>query len=206
MTQFQLVDSGSAADADLYDRLRRGEEGALESFLRRHGGRMLALAERILSDAEKARDAVRTAFLSAFRAIDEAPHGSLRSAWLHRIVVREALRRIRESEMSPEGPDLLLPVFDDTGHRTPPGRPWRDASADPGSRENVRAFVRRAILSLPTHHRVVLVLHDVEGMGTRETADLLDLPEIEVKARLHRARQALTTLLDEIMVAGPDAT
>ena len=66
--------------------------------------------------------------------------------------------------------------------------------ADP-ERLEIRELVRGCINQLPENHRNVIVLRDIEGMSTKETARLLGLTPNAVKLRLHRARQALRTLL-----------
>ena len=77
-----------------------------------------------------------------------------------------------------------------------PAGPWRtDAEEliDSGKR---RAIVRAAIEELPESYRTVLLLRDIEEYDTQQTAEALDMTPAAVKTRLHRARQALRTLLD----------
>jgi RNA polymerase sigma-70 factor (ECF subfamily) len=62
-------------------------------------------------------------------------------------------------------------------------------------RKETRMTVRRAIEDLPDGYRTVLVLRDIEELSTREVATMLDITPAAVKVRLHRARQALFTLL-----------
>ena len=61
---------------------------------------------------------------------------------------------------------------------------------------NAPELVRRCIDRLPEGYRTVLLLRDIEGLDTETTAEQLDLSVGAVKTRLHRARQALRTLLD----------
>src|SRR5690606_18899604 len=63
-------------------------------------------------------------------------------------------------------------------------------------RAELRALVRRSIERLPETHRTVLLLRDIEGLDTAETAEALGVGRAVVKTRLHRARQALRALLD----------
>jgi RNA polymerase sigma-70 factor (ECF subfamily) len=63
-------------------------------------------------------------------------------------------------------------------------------------RAEVRAIVRDCADQLPDSYRIVLILRDIEGCDTEETARLLGVTTGVVKTRLHRARQALRTLLD----------
>ena len=82
--------------------LRAGHEDAYELMVRAYGGRLLAVAKRILRSEEDARDAVQTAYLLAFRSLDRFEGGSRLSTWLHRIVVNAALMRLRSRRRRPE--------------------------------------------------------------------------------------------------------
>lgn len=187
----------------LVDRLRGGDDKAYEILVRTHGGRMLAVARRILRDEDEARDAVQEAFVSAFRSIDNFRRGALLSTWLHRILVNAALMRLRSAKSRrEESLEPLLPAFDETGHHLRPVSTWSAAPEDEHLRAQLRARVREAIASLPDTHRTVLLLRDIEELDTRETAEILGTTENAVKIRLHRARQALRTLLEPAMAEG----
>jgi RNA polymerase sigma-70 factor (ECF subfamily) len=103
--------------------------------------------------------------------------------------------KLRTRRRKPEHPiDDLLPAFEADGHRRDPGGPWQPA-ARLEQRER-RRLVRESIAKLPDNYRTVLVLRDIEELDTAEVAALLELDPGVVKTRLHRARQALRTLLD----------
>src|SRR5262249_14143432 len=148
---------------------------AFENLLRRHTGRLLAVARRLLGNEEDARDVVQDAFLSAFRSIDRFDGQAALGTWLHRIAVNAALTKLRSRRRHPERPiEALLPTFLDDGHQARPRRDW----PDPGAalqREEARAAVRRHIDELPADYRTVLVLRDLEELDTEETARLLGL-------------------------------
>lgn len=187
----------TVGQAAVLDGLRSGSAAAFEQLVREHGGRMLAAARRILADENDARDAVQDAFLSAHRALGEFAGQSRLSTWLHRIVVNAALMTLRRRQRRAERRiDDLLPRFLDDGHQAEPAAPWPEHGADLLQREETRALVRRAIDQLPEAYRTVLVLRDIEELSTEETARVLDVTVAVVKTRLHRARQALRTLLD----------
>jgi RNA polymerase sigma-70 factor (ECF subfamily) len=181
--------------------LRRGDERAYEELVRRSSGRMLSTARRILGDEEDARNVVQDSFLSAFRSIDRFAGDSQITTWLHRIVVNMSLMRLRSRRRHPETPiEELLPHFDgEDGHRRP--SELADLAArDAGSeldRNALRRHVRDCISELPESYRTILVLRDLEEQSTEEVAESLGLTEGNVKTRLHRARQALKTLLEK---------
>ena len=183
-------------DAELVAGLRPGDDQAFETLVRRHGGRMLAVARRLLRDEHEAADAVQDALLSVSRNIGGFQGGSRLSTWLHRVVVNAALMRLRTQRRRKEEPiEDLLPQFKADGHAVRAAEPWT-AAADPLVTAETRAFVRASIERLPETYRVVLMLRDIEELDTQETADILGITPNAVKIRLHRARQALRTLLD----------
>jgi RNA polymerase sigma-70 factor (ECF subfamily) len=184
-------------EAALLERLRAGDEKAYAELVRAHGGKLLAVARRMLRNEEDARDAVQEAFLSAFRSIDRFEGGARLSTWLHRIAVNAALMRLRTRRRKPEGSiEDLLPGFLEDGHQAQPAQPWRDVPEDAVEGAELRRLVLAKIHELPESHRDVLLLRDIEGLDTDEAAQALGIAPGAVKTRLHRARQALRGLLE----------
>jgi RNA polymerase sigma-70 factor (ECF subfamily) len=186
-----------ADESALVTRMQTGDDDAFEACVRMHGGQMLVVARRILHNDEDANDAVQDAFLSAFRAIGKFEGQSRLATWLHRIVVNAALGKLRMRQRRPEKPiEDLLPHFNEGEHQIDPSAPWKDASENVLQRQESRTLVQNCISQLPESYRTVLLLRDIEGMDTEETARLLQTSVGVVKTRLHRARQSLRTLLD----------
>ncbi len=195
-----------ADEAALVRALRAGDEAAYELMVRRYGARMLATAMRVMKREEDAADVVQEAYLSAFRAIDRFGGESRLSTWLHRIVVNAALMRLRSRRRRrEESIDDLLPNFDETGHFAEPPSDWGAGADELLERKGTRAMVRAAIEELPDSYRTVLVLRDIEELDTEEVAEALGVTANAVKVRLHRARQALRSLIEKKM-AGPSGT
>jgi RNA polymerase sigma-70 factor (ECF subfamily) len=187
----------ASEEAGLLADLRAGSEAAFARLLREHGGRMLAVARRLVRDEEDARDAVQEAFVSAFRSLDRFEGGSRLATWLHRIVVNCCLMRLRSRQRRPEESiEDLLPRFLEDGHQAPPAADWSEPVDALLQRQEICALVRASIDRLPESFRTVLVLRDIEELSTSEAAGLLGITENALKIRLHRARQALRTLLD----------
>lgn len=183
-------------EATLIAQLRAGDEAAFEQVVRAYGGRLLAVARRIVSSEEDARDAVQDAFLNAFRSLDRFEGNAKLSTWLHRIVVNAALMKLRTRKRKPEQSiEGLLPSFLDDGHHEERFQSWDEPVDKLMERAENRELVRRQIDALPEGYRTVLVLRDIEGLDTEETAKVLGLSVNATKIRLHRARQALRTML-----------
>lgn len=159
--------------------------------------RLLAVARRMLRSEEDARDAVQEAFINAFKSIGGFEGQCRLSTWLHRIAVNACLMRLRSRQRKPEDPiDSLLPTFLEDGHASTHTAEWRQDALALMERREEREFVRARIDELPDSYRTVLVLRDIEELNGGETAQLLGISENLVKVRLHRARQALRTLLE----------
>jgi RNA polymerase sigma-70 factor, ECF subfamily len=202
----RAVPSADVAGRALVDRIRGGERAAFTEVVEIHGGRLLAAARRLLRDEDEARDALQDGLLSAFKSIDTFSGEAQLSTWLHRIVVNAALMRLRRRKRRGEQPiDELLPRFVDDGHwEVDPSR-----SALPSDelveRDQTRRLVRRCIDRLPDAYRTVLLLRDIEDLDTEETAAVLGDTSNAVKVRLHRARQALRTLIERELQEGKPA-
>lgn len=181
------------------ERLRRNDEAAFEELVRRETPHLLAVARRFLRQEEDAQDAVQQAFLSAFRALPDFNGQCRLGTWLHRIVTNMALMKLRTRSRKPEQAiEELLPRFLEDGHHAEPMSDWSVAADQLMQQREVRAQVRAAIDQLPEAFRTVLMLRDIEELDTEETARMLGLTTGAVKTRLHRARQALATLLQPV--------
>ena len=158
---------------------------------------MQATARRLLGSEDDACDALQEAFLCAFKSGAQFKGDSALATWLHRIVINSSLMQLRYRRRHPEEQmDDLLPQFDKNGN-------WLDAhdGSLPPERAlesfETRAMVRRCVGQLPPSHRIVLLLRDIEGLDTQEVATMLGVTTNAVKIRLHRARQALKTLIGQ---------
>ena len=184
-------------DRSLLEALRRGEDQAFRALVDANTGPMLAVARRFLRNEDDARDAVQDAYLSAFRAIDRFSGDALLSTWLHRITVNACLMRLRTRRRRPETSiEELLPGFLEDGRLAANETVRRDRADRVLEARQLRAVVTQAIDQLPEIYRTVLILRDIEGFDTEQTAGVLELSIPAVKTRLHRARQALKELLD----------
>ena len=183
-------------ESKLLARLRANDEVAFEEFVRTYSPRLFVVARRIVGNEEDARDVIQEAFLSAFRSLDRFAGDARLSTWLHRIVINTALMKLRRWRRKPEESiETLLPTFQSDGHHAERFAAWTEPADRSLSRKETRAAVRRHIDELPESFRTVLLLRDIEGLSTEETARLLETTPNAVKIRLHRARQALRTLL-----------
>jgi RNA polymerase sigma-70 factor (ECF subfamily) len=177
--------------------LRAGRESAFERLVVEFGPRMRATALRILREEHEANDAVQDALLSACRSVSSFEGRCPLGAWLHQLAVNASLMKLRSSRARPE-PSLGegLPEFDETGHFRNSPAAFADLPVAELEREETVAAVRAAVGRLPDKFRLPLVLRDLEGLEYEQISAQMGISENAIKIRVHRARQALRSLLE----------
>jgi RNA polymerase sigma-70 factor (ECF subfamily) len=182
------------SEAHLVSRLRQQDPAAFEIVVRRYSDRLLAVAARFLRSKEDRADALQDAFLRAFRSISRFEGRARLSTWLHRILVNVCLGKIRARSRNPAVPlDDLLPPGD--GHDATREPAVIESPTDPITSAETCAQLRACIDRLPPSYRTVIELRDLEELDTDQTAQTIGATRGMVKARLHRARRALRSLL-----------
>jgi RNA polymerase sigma-70 factor (ECF subfamily) len=187
-------------------RLKAGDGAAFEELVRSQTPRLLAVARSFLRRDDDAFDAVQDAFASAFQHLDDFAEQAQISTWLQRILINVCLMKLRRQSRHPTvSIDELLPTFDDTGHHVHRVQSWSETPPARLTRGELQSHVRDAIDRLPEPYRAVLLLRDIQELGTDETALMLGITPANVKTRLHRARQALRNLIDPIWTGQSDS-
>lgn len=199
------------------EQLKVGKAEAFAQILDEFGPRMLAVARRMMAHEADAQDCVQDAWVAVVRSIGTFDGRSQLATWIHRIVVNACLMKHRsKSRGEAKSIEHLLPTYLEDGHQRVSTRKWggpggsgkMNGSGDwevkiQGKEINLSAYsedllrlINEKMLQLPENYRIVLVLRDIEEMSTASVAHALDITQDAVKTRLHRARQALRTLLE----------
>lgn len=173
----------------LVERARGGDHAAFEELVRRYADRLHAGLLRFLADADEAQEATQEAFLRAWRSIGRFEGRSRFYTWLYRIGINEAKRRAARR------PPVPVASLDD--EPVPEAPDWSDAPEVRFEQADLRRVLEESVRALPIEYRTPLILRDVEGLSTREAAEIMDLGEAAFKSRLHRARLAVRRALDE---------
>lgn len=179
-----------ATDAEIAARAAAGDVVAFEQIMRRHNRLLFRTARSILKADADAEDALQDAYLRAWRAMGEFRAEARLSTWLVRIVINEALGRLRRRSapviaLDPSmEPGSALSEVDMAGNLDE--RPDRVAM-----RSELRGLMEARIDALPEAFRTVFVLRAVEEMSVSEIATLLGLREETVRTRFFRARGLL---------------
>jgi RNA polymerase sigma-70 factor (ECF subfamily) len=199
MVQSPIQANIPPAEADLIRRAVHGEEIAVRAIIQANNRRLYRVARSIVRDDAEAEDVLLEAYLHAFASLADFRAESALSTWLTRIVVNEALQRLRRRP-----PDTATTAIKPTrtGAQVIPfpasGNQPQDPERTMAQRE-ICQLVERAIDELPQEFRTVLVARVIEGMSIEETADLLGIRSETVKTRLHRARRLLRAALSDHM-------
>ena len=179
-------ESEAPSDDEILERVLAGETALYEVLMRRHNTRIYRAVRAVLRNDLDVEDVMQDAYVQAFRHLARFEGRSRFSTWLTRIAVHEALARLRKADRIEE-----WDAMDESRQNAiVASRETPDPEAEAASGE-MKRLLERSIESLPENFRVVVMLRDVEGMSTSETAECLSITEDNVKIRLHRAHAML---------------
>ncbi len=186
---------------DLIERMQRKDPEAYTEFLERFGRRLLSFGVRMCGDREDAREVVQDTLLKTFESVQDLKDRQAFTGWLYRIAANACLMRRRQSKFLKEeiSLDEAMPARGGAGADLP----WKGLPEEAAMSAEFRQKLRAAVLRLPEGYKSVLVLRDMEGLDTDETAQALGLSRDVVKMRLHRARAKLRNELEAYMAARP---
>jgi RNA polymerase sigma-70 factor, ECF subfamily len=176
--------------------LRRGDESAFMELVDGHTPGMRRFALRFVRTPTLADDVVQEAWLGVLRGLDRFQERSSLKTWIYQIVANVArTRAVRESRTTPlafDGPSVEQDRFLPDGHWASPIEPWHDVLA-----AELRGVIDDAIAGLPEQQRLVIQLRDVEGWGSEEVCNVLELSETNQRVLLHRARTKVRLAVEE---------
>lgn len=183
-------------DMELARRALARDGGAFRTIMRMHNQKLYRLARSIIRNDAEAEDIVQEAYVKAFTHLNTFRGESTLATWLSRIVINEALGRLRQKRRGAaaatsgtQGSDAQIIPF-----------PLAASGDDPErimAQRQILRLVERATDTLPDAYRTVFVARVIEGLSMEETAELLGIKPQTVKTRLHRARDLVRKQLDE---------
>jgi RNA polymerase sigma-70 factor (ECF subfamily) len=201
------LDDGGGDDQALVARIVGGDPRAFEQLMRRHNTALFRAARAILRDDADAEDALQEAYLAAYRHLGEFRGDARLSTWLTRIVINQALGRLRARrrndtvvELRGDGAEEAVAAAGDAMDDGQVESPEAGAM-----REQLRRLLERKIDGLPLAFRTAFILREVEEMTIEEAAECLAIPAATVRTRVFRARAMLrASLAEEMDVATGD--
>jgi RNA polymerase sigma-70 factor (ECF subfamily) len=174
--------------------LKSGDRAEFARLVEAHSGKIYRLALKMLRNDQDAEDILQETFIKAYRNLPNFEGRSSLSTWLYRITTNEALMFLRRQK----GIHLSIDEDTENGYEEKPPVEIVDWCCLPEEEllsTEGRTYLDQAIDQLSPTLRVVFLLRDIEGLSTRETAQVLELTEAAVKTRLSRARLQLRELL-----------
>lgn len=193
------------SDAEIAAHIAAGDQNAFTLLMRRYNRPLYRTARSIIKDDAEAEDVLQDAYLIAYRSIGQFRGEAKLLTWLTRIVVNEAIARIRKTarraqiiplERGDSDPGIVIEMNESATER-----PEHAAM-----RAEARALLERSIDSLPEVFRTVFVLRELEEMSVDEIAACLQIPNTTVRTRYFRAKSLLREALSrEIDCALEDA-
>jgi RNA polymerase sigma-70 factor (ECF subfamily) len=195
----QDLESPAPVDEEvLVQRSRRGDLEAYDELVRRYQERIYATLYHMTSNHEDANDLAQESFIKAFQALKSFKGGSSFYTWLYRIAVNKTINFLKQRKNrihvslndldlnAEHDPDLVALISDKT--------PRREAGLT-----ELQEKLNAALLKLSEPHRLVVVLHDVQGLSHDEIAKIMDCNIGTVRSRLFYARQQLQGYLSDYL-------
>jgi RNA polymerase sigma-70 factor (ECF subfamily) len=186
-------------DETLVQRAREGDLDAFDLLMRRHQERVYQVIYHMTSHHEDARDLTQETFITAYHALDRFRGDAAFGTWLYRIAVNKTLNFLEKKRPERSGPslndldahaehdpDLVALITEQT--------PRREVSL-----AELRQKLNEAMLKLSEKHRLVVILHEVQGMSHEEIARIMDCSVGTVRSRLFYARQQLQAYLSDYL-------
>src|SRR6201993_4254467 len=183
-------------DLDLVHASKKGDVAAFEQLVKRYDGRLLRISQTVTRNREDSEDAVQEALLKAFQNLAEFREDSQFSTWLIRITVNQSLMKLRKQRIHKQV--SLDEDFEPNGNALPVDVP--DLAPNPEQlcwASEFRDILGRTVEELRPILRMVFVLRDVEGLSIEQTAQVLNVSQEAVKARLWRVRLHLRERLSK---------
>jgi RNA polymerase sigma-70 factor (ECF subfamily) len=170
--------------------LRAGDRAEFARLVDSFSAPIYRLGLKMLGNAQDAEDVLQNTFLNAFTHLANFEGRSSVSTWLYRIAANEALMTIRRRKSNVNIEDLQT---DDSDDEIMPATfvDWSILPENELLSDESTKMLDAAIKKLPESLRMVFILRDVEELSIKETAEILNLTEVNVKTRLLRARMAL---------------
>jgi RNA polymerase sigma-70 factor (ECF subfamily) len=182
-----LAEVEALSDEALVARIRAGEAWLFELVMRRHNGRLYRAVRAWVKDESEAEDVMQQAYFQAFVHLHQFEGRASLATWLTQIALHEARARLKKGARAHPNPEEAMAKL--PAEQSGPEKMAAD--------RQLVSLVEEAIDRLPDGYREVLMLREVEGLSTDETAQCLGLKIEAAKVRLHRARALLRRDLTE---------
>lgn len=179
----KVIMTGIESDEKIVDRILKGEKQLYERLMRKYNDRLFRISMSIVNDKAEAKDIIQTTYLNAYEKLSGFKKRSAFGTWITRILINESLLRkkkklkqqqfFKQSQSEEETPLKSL------------------------LNKELKALLEKAIADLPEKYSLVFVMREIEEMSTKETMEVLNISESNVKVMLNRAKEMLRESLTD---------
>ena len=176
-------------DFDLIQAINAGEVDKFQDLVKRYEAKLYNFSLRMCRDPSDAEDMIQDTFLNVFRYLKNFRHETKFKNWLYKVAASTCFKKRRKSKFAPDK-ELSLEEFlpKDEAEKPDHVPQWALMPLDKLLNEELAGVINKAIITLPKKYRMVILLRDIEGFSTTESAQILNLSPSNVKVRLHRSR------------------
>jgi RNA polymerase sigma-70 factor (ECF subfamily) len=176
-------------DFDLIQAINSGQTDKFHDLVIRYEQKLYNFSLRMCRNPSDAEDMIQDTFLNVFKYLKNFRYETKFKNWLYKVAASTCIKKRRKSKFAPDK-ELSLDEFlpNDEAEKPEHVPEWALLPLDKLLNEELSSVINKTIISIPKKYRVVIVLRDIEGFSTAETAQILNLSPSNVKVRLHRAR------------------
>ncbi len=176
-------------DFDLIQAINTGQTEKFHDLVKRYEQKLYNFSLRMCRNPSDAEDMIQDTFLNVFKYLKNFRYETKFKNWLYKVAASTCIKKRRKSKFAPDK-ELSLDEFlpNDEAEKPDSVPEWAMLPLDKLLNEELSSVINKTILTLPKKYRVIIILRDIEGFSTAETAQILNLSPSNVKVRLHRAR------------------
>jgi len=176
-------------DAGLVRAINSGDKSLFQDLVKKYEQKLYNFGLKMCGETRDAEDMVQDTFLNAFKYMPDFRYEASFKNWLYRIAISACIKKKRKSKFAPQKELSLEDFIPGNKENAADSLPqWASEPLEKILNAELSENIQSSILSLSEKYRIVLVLRDIEGFGTEETAQILNIKPASVKVRLHRAR------------------
>jgi len=180
----------------LIRKVAEGDQEAFRELVQTHRNMVINVCYSLLNNREQAEEAAQDVFLQIFKKSGEFKERSKLSTWIYRIAVNQAINTRRRNQRFKKKEFIRLESSDGLMSLKAPCADCPDSQLEAGK---IKEAVQNALDSLPEKQRTVIILHKMEGLTSKEIAQILNISLSSAEARIHRAKINLKKKLSRLL-------
>ena len=179
----------SDEDTELIRAINSGRKSLFHDLVKKYEQKLYNFGLRMCGETRDAEDIVQDTFLNVYRYLADFRYEASFKNWLYRIASSACIKKRRKSKFASTKDISLEDFIPEDKENIPDSLPqWASEPLEKILNTELSENIQKSVLSLPEKYRIVLILRDIEGFSTGETAQILNIKPASVKVRLHRAR------------------